>query len=80
MKVLKVTYNSKKDETTIMFTEAFNNACGLQKLQIIEDLLEAINKQHEALCVWVPVNPDTGKIDNAEYEQAVLLNSKKENV
>ena len=35
MKVLKVTYNSKKDETTIMFTEAFNNACGAQKLQII---------------------------------------------
>jgi hypothetical protein len=80
MKVLKVTYNSKKDETTIMFTEAFNNACGLQKLQIIEDLIAAINKQHDALCVWVPVNPETGKIDNAEYEQAVLLNSKKENV
>jgi|LakMenE18May11ns_1017448.scaffolds.fasta_scaffold6564883_1 hypothetical protein len=80
MKVLNVTYNSKKDETTIMFTEAFNNACGLQKLQIIEDLIAAINKQHDALCVWVPVNPETGKIDNAEYEQAVLLNSKKENV
>lgn len=80
MKVLNVTYNSKKDETTIMFTEAFNNACGLQKLQIIEDLIAAINKQHDALCVWVPVNPETGKIDNAEYEQAVLLNSKKENI
>ena len=80
MKVLNVTYNSKKDETTIMFTEAFNNACGLQKLQIIEDLIAAINKQHDALCVWVPVNPETGKIDNAEYEQDVLLNSKKENV
>jgi hypothetical protein len=52
MKVLKVTYNSKKDETTIMFTEAFNNACGMQKLQIIEDLLVAINKQHDALCTW----------------------------
>jgi hypothetical protein len=77
MKVLKVTYNSKKDETTIMFTEAFNNACGMQKLQIIEDLLVAINKQHEPLCVWVPVNPETGKIDNAEYEQALLLNSNK---
>jgi len=35
MKVLNVTYNSKKDETKIVFTEAFNNACGLQKLQII---------------------------------------------
>ena len=80
MKVLKVTYNSKKDETTIMFTEAFNNACGMQKLQIIEDLIAEINKQHDALCVWVPVNPETGKIDNAEYEQAVLLNSKKENI
>ena len=52
MKVLNVTYNSKKDETTIMFTEAFNNACGLQKLQIIEDLIAAINKQHDALCTW----------------------------
>jgi hypothetical protein len=52
MKVLKVTYNSKKDETTIMFTEAFNNACGMQKLQIIEDLLVAINKQHDALNTW----------------------------
>ena len=77
MKVLNVTYNSKKDETTIMFTEAFNNACGLQKLQIIEDLIAAINKQHDALCVWVPVNPETGKIDNAEYEQALLLNNNK---
>jgi hypothetical protein len=52
MKVLKVTYNSKKDETTIMFTEAFNNACGMQKLQIIEDLIAAINKQHDALSTW----------------------------
>jgi hypothetical protein len=36
----------------------------MQKLQIIEDLLEAINKQHEPLCVWTPVNPETGLIDN----------------
>ena len=49
MKVLNVTYNSNKDETTIMFTEAFNNACGAQKLQIIEDLIAEINKQHDAL-------------------------------
>ena len=52
MKVLNVTYNSKKDETTIMFTEAFNNACGMQKLQIIEDLIAEINKQHDALSTW----------------------------
>jgi len=52
MKVLNVTYNSKKDETTIMFTEAFNNACGMQKLQIIEDLIAEINKQHDALNTW----------------------------
>jgi hypothetical protein len=52
MKVLNVTYNSKKDETKIVFTEAFNNACGLQKLQIIEDLIAEINKQHDALNTW----------------------------
>jgi|APGre2960657404_1045060.scaffolds.fasta_scaffold52968_3 hypothetical protein len=49
MKVLNVTYNSNKDETKIVFTEAFNNACGAQKLQIIEDLIAEINKQHDAL-------------------------------
>jgi hypothetical protein len=32
-----------------VFTEAFNNACGAQKLQIIEDLIAEINKQHDAL-------------------------------
>ena len=49
MKVLKVTYNSKKDETKMVFTEAFYNACALTRLQIIEDLTAEIEKQHDAL-------------------------------
>ena len=52
MKILNVNYNIIKDETKIVFTEAFNNACGLQKLQIIEDLIVEINKQHDTLSTW----------------------------
>jgi hypothetical protein len=49
MRVITVNYNERKDETTVVLTDAFKDSCGVIQLDVLQDVIGSLTREYEAL-------------------------------
>jgi hypothetical protein len=49
MRVITVNYNERTDETKVLLTDAFKDACGVTQLDVLQDVIGSLTREYEAL-------------------------------